>query len=105
MGRYIESKYSPSQLYCCSDPNNPLFGYHTSSHDCGVFVLIGTDHGQGIAQFLARLLLGDSETRRLAGRVDHQMRTISYATIKSRKDSYGILKMTSKETNDSIHML
>ena len=105
MDRYIETKCLPNTLYNCLDPKTPLFGYRTHRHNLGVYIFLGTDHGQGVAQFLTRLMFGDSVDRRKSGRADHGTRTISFATIKCRKDSYGILKMTSKETNESISIL
>ena len=106
MDRYLESKCNPKTLYdTISESKIPLFKYNTPSCDNGVYICFGTDHGQGNAQFLVRYLLGDSYSRRLQEKADHNTRTISYATIKCRKDPYGILKMTSQETNKGISTL
>ena len=38
--------------------NQPLFHTNTPTNNNGTYVLIRTDHGQGTAQFLFRILLG-----------------------------------------------
>ena len=83
----------------------PLFSYRTKSSEKGIYVLMGTDHGQGTAQFLIRLNLGSSEERRLKERPDYKTRTLPFSTIKCKKDSTEILEMTAKVANDGIETL
>ena len=84
MDRYLESMISSKQLLDLPS-NHPLYQYKIENNDHGIYVLIGTDHGQGTAQFMLRLNLGTSQERRDADRVDHFTRTLSYATIKCKK--------------------
>ena len=88
-----------------SPTNIPLYHYNVDTNEQGIYVLIGTDHGQGTAQFMLRLNLGTSKQRRDAKRADFQTRTLSYATIKCKKDPYVILQLTSELTNRGIDIM
>ena len=105
MDRFIQSKYISQNIFDPTLSTIPLFKTKTPTHADGTYVIIGTDHGQGTAQFLMRLLLGDSAMRRLHNRPDFNTRNINYATIKCKKDPYKILKLTKDETNTFLNYL
>ena len=71
----------------------------------GIYVIMGTDHGQGTAQFLICILLGCSDIRRQYNRLDYNICSIKYATIKCKKDPYEKLKLTKEESNMFINQL
>ena len=101
MERYLESMYSIDFIFG-SNNKKPLFENKTPHDNKGTYVLIGTDHGQGTAQFMLRILLGSSKLRRDHDRPDFNTRTISFANIKCKKDPYSILKLTKDEVNECI---
>ena len=105
MDRYIQSKFTSSNIFEPSVSNIPLFSLKTPLHDDGTYVMIGIDHGQGTAQFMMRILLSDSSDRCQCNRPDYNTRDINYATIKCKKDPYEILKLTMDETNRCIRHL
>ena len=72
MDRYIQSKYLSIDIFDPTIAIIPLFQSKTPSQTDGTYVMIGTDHGQGTAQFLLRiLLLGDSSDRRKYNQPDY----------------------------------
>ena len=105
MDRYIQSKMKSTNIWDTAFSNIPLFSTNTPMQIDGTYLMIGTDHGQGTAQFLMRTLLGPSSSRRVKNRPDYNTRDINYATIKCRKDPYEILKLTMSETNKCIRHL
>ena len=104
MNRYLETMVSAQQMFN-SPPTEPLYQYNIDTDKQGIYVLIGTDHGQGTAQFLVRLNLGTSQQRRDTDRADYNTRTLSYATIKCKKDPYAILQLTSELTKRGINVV
>jgi hypothetical protein len=56
MERYIEAKYNASNIFTETLRETPLFGTRTYADNSGTYILIGTDHGQGTAQFMLRIL-------------------------------------------------
>ena len=105
MDRFIESKLMLLNIFEPLQSSIPLFETKTPSDNSGTYALIGTDHGKGTAQFQYRILLGASSFRRSHNRPDYNTRTITYATIKCKKDPYEILKITKDETNSFIQHL
>ena len=105
MDRMLQYNLSDVDLNDDDSATEPLFSYRTKSSEKGIYVLMGTDHGQGTAQFLIRLNLGSSEERRLKERPDYKTRTLPFSTIKCKKDSTEILEMTAKVANDGIETL
>ena len=105
MDRVLQLKFKSKNIFDPSLSNSPLFSTITPSQQDGTYVLIGTDHGQGTAQFMIRILLGNSSCRRTKKRPDYNTRDINYATIRCRKDPYEILKLTMEETNKCIQHL
>ena len=106
MDRYLVATFDKKEIFDdTTSPYVPLYKTKTPATQDGTYVLIGTDHGKGAAQFLIRFLLGGSDVRRRHNRPDYNTRTISYATIKCRKDPYEILKLSAEETNKCIATL
>ena len=102
LDRYLHCKYSLNDIFSSDDPNRALIVPSSSKNNSGTYVLMGTDHRQGTAQFLIHILLGSSSER---NRPDFNTRNIPFATIKCRKDPHAILKLTSNETNRCIKVL
>ena len=71
----------------------------------GTYMLIGMDHGQGTAQFLLCLLLGNSSICQKYNRPDFNTQNINYVTIKCKIDIYEIINLTKEETNRCISFL
>ena len=86
-------------------PDLPLFSYLTKSFPNGIYIMFGTDHGQGYSQFLLRMNLFHSQTCRDKQRADYGTRTLSFATIQCKKDPYEVLKLTMPATQYRIHLL
>ena len=63
MDRTLESMIKYQEICLSESLDRPLFGYRLNQSHNGVYVLIGTDHGQGTSQFLLQLNLGSSEER------------------------------------------
>jgi hypothetical protein len=102
MDRTLEFMMHDETIENFHSPNEPLFGYKTITSESGVYAMIGTDHGQGNSQFLMRLNLGTSEERREKEKADFKSRTISFATIKCKKDTSEILRLCMQEVKDAI---
>ena len=105
MDRFIESKFMLLNIFDLDQSCLPLFNTKTPTDNLGTYVLVGTDHGKGTTQFQLRILFGPSSCRRSHHRPDYNTRTITYATIKCKKDPYEILSMTKEETNSFIKHL
>ena len=52
MDRFLESKCEINNTYLSENPNVALFESNTTTDDMGGYALVGTNHGQGTAQFL-----------------------------------------------------
>ena len=70
MDRTLESMIKDQEICLSESLDRPLFGYRLNQSHNGVYVLIGTDHGQGTSQFLLQLNLGSSEERRKRKPID-----------------------------------
>ena len=70
MNRYLNTIVTPEKLDL-DNPYDPLYGYSIKKIHTGVYVMFGTDHGQGTSQFLFRTLLLDSEQCRLMDQADY----------------------------------
>ena len=90
---------------CCLRPNQirkSMYGYCTPRHEKAVYVLMGTDHGQGACQSMARILLGTSKSRRKKNSVSHETVTVTFSTVKCRNDNKDIISLTGDIANDAI---
>ena len=83
-------------------PSEPLYQYEVDAGNQGIYVLIGTNHGQGTAQFTVRPNLGTSQQSREVDCADFMARSLLYATIKCKKDPYSILQLTSEIIKQGI---
>ena len=90
------SKLRPNQS------RKPLYGYRTPRYEKAVYVLIGTDHGQGACQSMARLLLGDSKSRKKKNCVAHETITVTFSTVKCKTDNKDIISLTCDIVNEAI---
>lgn len=104
MDRYLESMVLSTNNMFETRPEEPLYQYKIGPDNLqGIYVMMGTDHGQGAAQFMLNMNLGSSDNRKAAGRCDFETRSIPFATIKCKKDPYEILNLTSELTNEGIN--
>ncbi len=105
MDRTLESMIKDKEISLNESLDHPLFGYRLNESQNAVYVLIGTDHGQGTSQFLLQLNLGSSEERRQRLCPGLNTRTFPFATIKCQKDTDKILRMAKPEVEDGIKLL
>ena len=82
-----------------------LFSYRTASHKRAVYVLLGTDHGQGACTSMIRVLYGCPKKRKKSRSNSDGTLSFSFSTIKCKTDSSEILSLTKDGVGRAIDTL
>eukprot|EP00957_Ditylum_brightwellii_P202420 15330076-Ditylum_brightwellii.AAC.2 len=103
MDRHLEILIHDNDVFqLIGNGSNALYGYQTKSSTNGIYVLLGTDYGQGMSQFMLHLNLGSSAKRRESGCIDFKSRSLPFATIECKKENSTILRLTVEEDNEGV---
>ena len=71
----------------------------------GVNVIVGSDHGCGTSQLLAKVNYESALERRKTDTIEGGSRVIQYGCVKCRKDKEPILRQVAPSLNKTIHDL
>ena len=82
------------------------FGYDIDDGSFGVNVIVGSDHGGGSSQLLAKVnYLPASKRREESGKIENGSRVIQYGCVKCRKDKAPILLEVAPALNKTLQDL
>ena len=81
------------------------WGYELDDGTTGVNVIVGSDHGCGSSQLLAKLNYESSTVRRETGKIEGGSRVTQYGCIQCRKDKEPILLQVAPTLNKTLSNL
>ena len=102
--KWLETQVDYSKLRK-NQMKTSLFSYQTPKHKKGVYVLLGTDHGQGACQSMIRILYGHPKKRKKSKSPSQGTLSFSFSTIKCKTDSKEILSLTKDGVGRAIDIL